>query len=108
MAGAVSSLTTADFDTAVGSGKLMLVDFWAPWCGPCLAIAPILDELASEYGGKVAVAKINIDDHPEVAARFRVTGIPTLILFRDGEVLERLTGSRPKSAFKAVLDRHVA
>jgi thioredoxin 1 len=108
MAGAVTSLSNNNFDAAVGAGTPVLVDFWAPWCGPCLSIAPILDELASEYGGRLAVAKVNVDNEPDLAARYRVTGIPTLILFKDGEVAERITGARPKSAFKAVLDRYVA
>lgn len=107
MAGAVQNLSATTFDTEIGSGAI-LVDFWAPWCGPCLAIAPVLEELAAENSGRLKVAKVNVDDSPELAARYRVTGIPTLILFKNGEVAERLTGVRPKSAFQTAIDRHLA
>lgn len=108
MAGSIHTLSAQNFDTELGGGGPILVDFWAPWCGPCLSIAPVLEELASEYGDRLKVAKVNVDNEPELAARYRVTGIPTLILFRDGEAVERITGARPKSAFKSVLDRYVA
>lgn len=79
------------------SSKPVLVDFWAPWCGPCKQLAPVLDSLSEELGEKVTIAKINIDDHPDSAAKYNVRGIPTLILFKNGEVLDIKVGALPKA-----------
>ena len=95
----VETLSTATFDETVASSDLpVLVDFWAEWCGPCKAIAPILDEIATEHGDRVRVAKLNVDDNPDIARRFDVMSIPTLILFKDGQPAKRLVGARPKGA----------
>ena len=78
----------------------VLVDFWAEWCGPCKAVGPILDELAKEYAGKLTVAKVNIDDNPVTPNEYAVRGIPTMLLFRDGKLLDQKVGAMPKSALK--------
>jgi thioredoxin 1 len=104
----IAHLTAESFKTTVaGATTPVLVDFWAPWCGPCKAIAPILEELATEFGGKLTIAKINIDDHDTVAAEYGVRAIPTMILFKGGQVAETLVGMMPKAALKAKLAAHV-
>ena len=91
-------VTDASFQKDVlESTTPVLVDFWAPWCGPCKMIAPVLDELAGEFAGRVAIAKVNVDDHQQHAAQFRVQGIPTMILFKDGREVDRLVGAAPKA-----------
>ena len=105
----IAHLTAESFKTVVaGSTTPVLVDFWAPWCGPCKAIAPILEELATEFDGKVTIAKVNIDEHDAVAAEYGVRAIPTMILFKGGKVAETLVGMMPKAALKAKLAAHVA
>jgi thioredoxin 1 len=99
MAGSITNLSTATFDEVVGSSaEPVLVDFWAEWCGPCKMIAPILEELATEQAGKVKITKLNVDDAPDLARRFEVMSIPTLLVFRDGEVAKRIVGAKPKGA----------
>ena len=85
----------------------VLVDFWAVWCGPCRMVAPILDELAREWNGAVAVAKVNVDEHPDLAQRFNVQSIPTLILFEGGQVKDRFVGALPKSRIKERIEQTV-
>ena len=93
----ITHLTTDTFDEEVaGSTEPLLVDFWAEWCGPCKMIAPILDEIAGEHAGKIRVAKVNVDDHPEIARRFDILGIPTLIVFKDGAPELRIRGAKGK------------
>jgi thioredoxin 1 len=97
MSGSITQLTTNTFDEVVGAAnEPLLVDFWAEWCGPCKMIAPILDEIATEQAGKLQVAKLNVDDAPDIARRFEVMSIPTLLVFRDGEVAKRLVGAKGK------------
>jgi thioredoxin 1 len=84
----------------------VLVDFWAEWCPPCRKLAPVVDALADEYAGRVKVVKLNVDENPEVASRYAIFSIPTLLLFRGGEVVEQHVGFRPKEELKAVLDAH--
>jgi thioredoxin 1 len=105
----IANLTTESFKAAINSSTTpVLVDFWAPWCGPCKAIAPTLEELATELDGKLTIAKVNIDDNDAVAAEYGVRAIPTMILFKGGKVAETLVGMMPKAALKAKLATHVA
>jgi thioredoxin 1 len=96
-------LTASNFDSTVGSG-VTLVDFWAEWCGPCKLMTPVIDELASEYGDKVTVGKIDIDSEQDLAMKFQVSSIPTLIVFKDGEVAERFVGVTSKSDLATAID----
>jgi len=93
-------VTTADFDSVVlGSDKPVLVDFWAEWCGPCRMIAPVLEELDAEYGDKITVAKVNVDNEPDLAMRFNITGIPLVGVFQGGNLVKQLVGARPKASY---------
>lgn len=92
-------LDPASFDDAIASGPIV-VDFWAPWCRPCRAVAPILEGLETDSAGRVAFAKLNVDDHPEISGRYDVLSIPTVILFAEGEVQERVVGVRPRDHFE--------
>jgi thioredoxin 1 len=109
MSDKIANLTTDSFKSAITSSSTpILVDFWAPWCGPCKAIAPTLEELANELDGKLKIAKVNIDENDAVAAEYGVRAIPTMILFKGGQVAETLVGMMPKAALKAKLATHVA
>jgi thioredoxin 1 len=85
----------------------VLVDFWAPWCGPCRAVGPILEQIAEEYGGRVKVVKVNTDENPAIATRYNVRSIPTILLIRGGKVTQTLIGSRPKAQFTAILNQEL-
>ncbi len=85
----------------------VLVDFWAPWCGPCRTVAPIVDDLANQYAGKIKVAKVNVDESQQVAFQYQVTSIPTFILFKNGRVADRVLGALPRSEFVKFLDRNL-
>ncbi len=99
-------LTDGNFTSEIAQG-LTLVDFWAPWCGPCRIIAPVIEELAGQYEGRVKVAKVNVDDNPATSGQFRVMSIPTMILFKDGQPVEGMVGAQPKRAFESLLDKHL-
>lgn len=103
----VKHFKTAEFDAAVNAAPLALVDFWADWCGPCRMLAPLVDQLAGEYAGKVLVGKVNVDEEPELARRFGVMSIPTVVVLKNGQEVDRLVGVRPAPAFKAALDKHL-
>ncbi len=104
MSDKITNLTTDTFKSAVStSATPLLVDFWAPWCGPCKAIAPVLDELANEFDGKLSIAKVNIDENESIAAEFGIRAIPTMLLFKGGRVIEQIVGLMPKAALKTKL-----
>jgi thioredoxin 1 len=104
---AVQHVTDANFDSIVQAGKPVLVDFWAPWCGPCRIIGPIVEELAPSYQGKAVITKMNVDDNPGVAQRFGVTSIPTLMMFKNGKLVDRAVGAMPKGELQKFIDRNL-
>jgi thioredoxin 1 len=105
----IVNLTQENFDKEVlQAAQPILVDFWAEWCGPCKMLSPILDELASEYDGKVKIAKVNIDEHQGLATQYGIQSIPTLLLFQKGQVAEQIVGLRSKRDLKARFDRVAA
>ncbi len=98
MAENISAVSDATFESEVLKSPLpVLIDFWAPWCGPCKAIAPIVDELATEYAGKLKIVKMNVDENPRTPAQYGIRGIPNLILFKDGTVQQQIVGAVPKA-----------
>ncbi len=103
---AIQQATDQTFDSLTKSG-VVLVDFWAPWCGPCRMIAPVLEELDQEMGDKVSIVKLNVDENPETATKYGVMSIPTLILFKDGEIVDKVIGFQPKEALAARLQNHI-
>ena len=109
MAEGIVTLTTSTFDeTVAGSDTPVVVDFWAEWCGPCKMIAPILSEIAKEQAGKITIAKLNVDENPDLAMRFNVMSIPTLLVFKNGEVAKRLVGAKGKGQLLQELDEFLA
>lgn len=101
----VSEFTDANFQAEVlDSAEPVLVDFWAPWCGPCRMIAPMIEELAGEYAGSIKIGKLNIDDSPNSAGAFGVSSIPTLMIFKGGDVVDRFVGVQPKNRLQKALD----
>ncbi|MBE7413749.1 MAG: thioredoxin [Deltaproteobacteria bacterium] len=100
------NVSDSNFESMVLKSEIpALVDFWASWCAPCKAIAPIVDEMAAAYSGKVRVAKMNVDDNPSTPGRYGVRGIPTLILFKDGKVVDQLVGAVPKDQVKELIEK---
>lgn len=104
---AISHVTDQTFQTEVEKEGLVLVDFWAPWCGPCKMLAPVLDELDRTAGDKVTVMKINVDENPETAGKFGVMSIPTMILFKDGAPVDKTVGLKSREALETLVNRHV-
>lgn len=101
----VLTLTDSNFDTEIGKATVpVLVDFWAPWCGPCIQLSPVIDEIANERAGKALVAKVNVDESPGLAGKFRVNSIPALLFFKGGQPVGQLVGRQPKAEILAKLD----
>jgi thioredoxin 1 len=103
----IKTFTDTDFDSSIKNG-VVLVDFWAEWCAPCRRLAPTVDQLAEDYNGKVTVAKMNIDENPNTPTRFMIRGIPTLLLFKNGELKETIVGLAGKDDLVRLIDKHVA
>jgi len=101
----VKDVSDADFLSVTGSDTPCLVDFWAPWCGPCKAIGPVVEALAEEYEGKVAIVKMNVDDNPETPGKFGIRAIPTLILFKSGEKVDQVTGAVGKAQLIELIEK---
>ncbi|WP_414042794.1 thioredoxin [Macrococcus animalis] len=97
--------TDANFEENIKEG-VTLVDFWAPWCGPCKMIAPVLEDLAKDVEGKANIVKVDVDENQETAAKFEVMSIPTLIVFKDGQAVDKVVGFQPKEQLQAVLEKH--
>lgn len=104
----VRHISDAEFESAVlQSAVPVLIDFWAPWCGPCRIVGPIVDELAEQYEGKLSVVKINVDDNPAVAQQFMVSSIPTIMMFKGGQLVDRVLGAMPKAELQKMIDRNL-
>lgn len=106
--GKTLELNDSNFDQAINTDKPVLVDFWAEWCGPCKMIGPVVEELAGDYEGKAVIAKLNVDENPQVTARFGVRSIPTLLVFKNGQVVDKQVGAVPKSVLSQKIQAQVA
>jgi len=104
----VTELNEGNFDSIVlNSSNPVVVDFWATWCGPCRKLSPLIDEIAADYEGKVKFAKVNIQDNLEIAKKFSISGIPCLIIFKDGKAVERMTGLMPKATIASNIEKYL-
>ena len=104
---AMKHLNTVEFDALVDEAPLAMVDFWASWCGPCKMLSPVMESLAAQYDGKVLVGKVNVDEEPELARRFGVMSIPTVVFLKNGREFDRKVGVMPAAAFAEVLDKNL-
>jgi thioredoxin 1 len=103
----VTQITDTNFTEMANAGKPLFIDFWAPWCGPCRIIGPLVEELAPNYEGRAIIGKMNVDDNPQVPQRYGVTSIPTLIIFKDGKIADRAVGAMPKGALQQFIERNL-
>lgn len=106
--GKAVEITDKNFSDIINSDQPVLVDFWAEWCGPCKMIAPVVEELASEYDGKAVIGKVDVDSNPEVSAKFGIRSIPTLLVFKNGEVVDKQIGAVPKNVLSQKIDAQMA
>ena len=104
---AIKHFKTAEFDAAVAAAPLAMVDFWADWCGPCKMLSPVVESIGSQYEGKVLVGKVNVDEEPELARRFGVMNIPTVVFLKNGQEIDRKVGVMPPQVFTGVLDANM-
>jgi thioredoxin 1 len=100
-------VTDSKFNETINKHSLALIDCWAPWCGPCLALGPTIDKLAEEYAGKIFIGKLNVDENPRTAERFQIFSIPTMLIMKNGKEVDRIVGLVPKSHVEAVLKKHL-
>ena len=103
----IQQLTDSNFESTINGGKPVFIDFWAPWCGPCRVIGPIVEELAPSYAGRAVFAKMNVDDNPSVPQTLGVTSIPTLMMFKNGKLVDRTVGAIPKGQLQQFIDRNL-
>lgn len=101
-------ITDANFEQIINSDQPVLVDFWAEWCGPCRMIGPVVEELAGEYEGKAVIGKVNVDENPNISAKFGIRSIPTLLVFKNGEIVDKQVGAVPKGVLSQKLDAQMA
>ena len=102
----IKTFTDSSFDTETRQG-VVLVDFWAEWCGPCRRLAPTVDALAEEFNGRATIAKLNVDENPDIPGRYKIMGIPALLLFKNGELADQLVGLAPKEDIAKMIERHL-
>lgn len=103
----VKHLSELEFEAFVGEKKLALIDFWATWCGPCRAVAPVMEQLDADYAGRIHIGKVDVDESGALAARFGVMSIPTVVLLENGKEVERRVGAMPAAAYKSMIDAHL-
>lgn len=105
MSGFITEITDQSFDNAViKADHSVLVDFWAPWCGPCRLLSPLLEKIAMQYKDKIKIVKLNTDENPEIASKYNISAIPTILFFKNGQVVEQIIGIRPLEEFKKIID----
>jgi thioredoxin 1 len=104
---AIQHLKTAEFDAAVAAAPLAIIDFWAVWCGPCQMLSPVMESIAGQYDGKVLIGKVNVDEEPELAQRFGVMSIPTVVFMKNGQEFDRKIGAMPADVFTGILDQNL-